>query len=474
MLTPDLTREAWADGDLSWKLRPYQVESYDAMWNAITSGTDVFVNVQARRTGKTFVTRIVATEFALRIPECNVNIAGPVGREMRKINQTVMRQILRDCPPELQPTYNKADGTYTFPNGSHIFTAGLNGDHADDQRGNDGNLNLIDEAGFVDELEYALLDIYAPQTDTSGGTNILISTPPKTPAHDFVDIKNVAERDGNYIMRTIHQTDYTDAKKDQIATRCGGVLSTTWRREYLCEFVVDSDLQIVPEWNEKYVQDVDRGEFFAFWHKYDAMDLGVRDLNATLFGYYDFKNARLVIEDEWIASGPQLTTDVIANKVAEVEARLDYRDMYRRVADNNNPLLLNDLRALHGMQFVPTSKDELPAMINELRLWIGTGRVAVHPRCANLIGCLKNAIWKDSRDGRFIGRELARTKAYGHFDALMALVYLVRNVDVHTNPIPRLHGFDPQTQFLSRHGQLIENEELADIVKLFGPKRRVA
>ncbi len=37
-------------------------------------------------------------------------------------------------------------------------------------------------------------------------------------------------------------------------------------------------------------------------------------------------------------------------------------------------------------------------------------------------------------------KELARSKVYGHFDALMALVYLVRNIDTQTNPIPKYYG----------------------------------
>ena len=446
VLSPEEIRYRWQIGDLSFLLRPHQRADYERLWDGIADpAVELFSDLESRRRGKSFKFRAIGSEFCIRVPGANVNIGAPVAKEMRKINRTVMRDVLRTCPADLAPRYDKSDGTFYWPNGSCMYTAGLNNDNADAQRGNNSHLNLLDEPGSIDELKYCVNDVYMPQTDTTGGTTILGGTPPKTPAHDHKELHDACEARGNALVRTIHESDLPPERIAQIAARYrGGVESSTFKREYECQFVVDEDLQIVRDWKREYEREVERCELFPFWRKYTSADLGVRDLHAQLFGYYHFRQGALVIEHEWIANGPTLNTRVIAEQTVNREAELGYSDP-SRVCDNNNPLLVNDLRMLHHQQWIGTSKDELVAMVNELNLWVQAGRILVHPRCRNLIGCLRNAIWKDSKDGRWIGRELGRATEFGHFDALMALVYLVRNV-VTSNPIPADYGFDPATQ----------------------------
>lgn len=74
-------------------------------------------------------------------------------------------------------------------------------------------------------------------------------------------------------------------------------------------------------------------------------------------------------------------------------------------------------------------------MVNEVRLMVQDGRIIVHPRCTQLIGCLKYGVFQDSKRNMF-----GRSKSYGHFDALASLIYLVRNLNKHENPIPAAHG----------------------------------
>ena len=89
---------------------------------------------------------------------------------------------------------------------------------------------------------------------------------------------------------------------------------------------------------------------------------------------------------------------------------------------------------MHNLTFAPTGKDQLEAMVNEVRLLVKQGRLKVDPRCDQLIGCLKYAVWTDNR------KQFDRSTAYGHYDALAALIYLVRNIDQFTNPVPITHG----------------------------------
>jgi len=105
---------------------------------------------------------------------------------------------------------------------------------------------------------------------------------------------------------------------------------------------------------------------------------------------------------------------------------------------------LQDLGLIHGIHFAPTSKDTLEAMVNELRLWVSRGRIVVSPRCSQIIGCLKFGVWNDHRTA------WERSANYGHFDALAALMYLVRNIDQSSNPVPRLYSINDDDHFISK------------------------
>jgi hypothetical protein len=85
-------------------------------------------------------------------------------------------------------------------------------------------------------------------------------------------------------------------------------------------------------------------------------------------------------------------------------------------------------------------------MVNEVRIMVGSGQIIIHPRCKMLIGCLKYGLWDKNR------KEFARNKVYGHFDHLAALIYLVRNLAKHSNPVPQEHGFDPVRSWMLHLG----------------------
>ena len=61
-----------------------------------------------------------------------------------------------------------------------------------------------------------------------------------------------------------------------------------------------------------------------------------------------------------------------------------------------------------------------------------------------MIGSLKYGVWNDRRT------EWERSTVYGHFDALAALMYLVRNIDQASNPIPKFHSVDEANTFINR------------------------
>lgn len=452
---------AWARGTLEYKLRPYQKILYDAQWKAILDpDTTKFCSNTNRRFGKSTVTLIVATEFARRLPGAMIRCGAPTAKALKKIVLPIMRQIVSDAPEEFCPKWIGQDSVWRFPNGSEIHISGVNEGHADDLRGTASNLSIVDECGFIDDPEYLINDVLMPQTLDKGGTLLVSSTPPPSPAHEYVAIAKECKADGRYIHRDIFDMGLPAATVERYAKVAGGRESSTWKREWLALFVKDEELAIIPEWKKDYVQDVEPTGLSKFWHRYVAMDTGVRDFTAVLFAYYDFRLSRLVVEDELIINGPKLTTKLLNDEMRAKEALLEgYRTpegadrCYRRVADNNNLQLINDMNSAYSLAFMPTSKDTLLAMVNEVRLWVGAGRILVHPRCKNLIGCLDDGVWKSKT---YLGREFGRAKQYGHYDALAALVYLVRNIDAFSNPVPAGHGLDPLRQWINP--KVLENK----------------
>lgn len=163
------------------------------------------------------------------------------------------------------------------------------------------------------------------------------------------------------------------------------------------------------------------------------------DKTACLFARYLFKDAKAYVERELVLEKPNFTTEKLAGDIKRICSELGYQKIYRAAADNNNPILIADLNSLHNLNFFPTTKDDLEAQVNDLRLWVGSGRLIVNPACRELIGCLKYGVWNDKRTA------FDQSKNFGHFDALAALMYLVRNIDRTYNPIPATYGMTAES-----------------------------
>lgn len=437
--------ELWRRGVLSWKLYDYQQPIYTLVWDFIQNRQHIkhVLNI-ARRFGKSHTLCLIAIEYAIRNPNSQVRFAAPTGKALRKIIHPAFKTICKDAPEDVKPVWRSSDGFYALPNGSEIHASGCDNQNYENLRGQAAHLAIVDEAGFVNELDYVVNDVLVPQTLTTKGVVIMSSTPPKTPAHDFYSMAQEAELKGAYAVRTIYENTKIDRETLALyAKEAGGFDSSTFKREYLCEFVVDSDSQLIPEWQDAYVAEPTRDEYYNYWHKYAAMDIGVRDGTALVFGHYNFREARLYIEREFVLRGQEVRTDNIARGAQAAEAALwNGQKPYRRIADNNNPILLADLGLQHQMHYAPTSKDELHAMVNELRMWVSSGRLRVSSQCEHLLGCLRYGVWDDNR------KAFARSSVYGHFDGLAALIYLVRNIDQNTNPVPANHAVSHFTHYI--------------------------
>lgn len=366
--------------------------------------------------------------------------------------------VMDDMPEDIKPKWHESKKKFRFSNGAEIQLVGLDR-NPNAGRGNYCDLYVFEEAAFIKNLKYLYSSVVVPMTMYREGARVLmITTPPQSPDHDIVDFCVKAKRENAYVELDIYKNPMvTPEMIEEYKKEC--LTETDWQREYLCQFVTDKNRAILPE---MFGYDYKRGpvtEDYKYFHKYTVMDLGVRDLNATLFGYYDFTRAKIVIEREHIMSGPEMTTPKLHKEISQIEKDLwGTQAPYKRIADNNNPLLLLDLSSDYNMYFGATSKDELPAMVNQVRRWLVQGRIEIDESCKILIDSLKFGIWNEQRS------EFARSKSLGHYDALAALMYFIRGVDESTNPIPRKITFD----------QIVDEiDETKELYKhLLGKKRR--
>lgn len=431
----------WEKGILHWKLHEAQKDLYD-IFHASDAKTVVWGC--SRRLGKSWSLITIALEQCLKFPNSIVKYVAPEQKMVRTIIKPLMREITKDCPRHLKPKWSTRDVAYIFPNGSEIQLAGTDNGNVESLRGGRAELCLVDEAGFCNDLEYTVKSILLPTMTTTGGKIILSSTPPISADHEFVEYIKTAKLKGSYGEKTIDDIPtsiMSKKQKDEYIEELGGRDSVAVRREYYVEIITDSSRAIVPEFTKeiqkKVVREWPRPPFYDC---YTSLDHGVKDLTVALFAYYDFRNAKLIIEDEFVINGPEMTTKVIADGIKAKEARLwknpftgELQKPYLRVSDNNLQLIA-DMSMEHGVHFVPTEKKHAEMALNSLRMLIADEKVIINPRCVTLIDHLENGLWNKAR-GSF-ERMVDKWKREHHCDAVDSVKYLVRNVNWAKNPYP--------------------------------------
>lgn len=457
-LKPDEVRIAWQIGELSYKLRNHQKKT--RLEGLKVHGTSLKWYLEAnRRYGKSTLFLLMLTEDAIKHPGSEYGFFAPVKEGLKDyvgdfgMMDTPIGQVFSDCPDDLRPTLD-ATLSLEFPNGSRILFRGSNNKQHRVRRGKAYRRVAIDECRDVDELQTLIDSVVIPSLFSVDGRLMMSSTPADADDHELKTYRDDAERNGWLSKSNIYECgrydplDFPAARIEQWRKETKDPIA--WQREYECKWVKDPTKTVVPEWDDVHaIETAPRDEVFAFYHKYAALDSGVTDKTAGLLAYYDFRKATLVVESEFTLQDSEVRTDRIAREFKAAEILLGYQlkhkreevqklpvneRVYRRVADNNNLILVNDLNALYDLDFFPTRKDELAAMINLTREWVKDGKIKVLRSCPELLGCLRNAVWDKKRE------KLAKSKVFGHFDALMALVYLVRNVDTVTNPVPKFFG----------------------------------
>lgn len=441
----------WRAGFLDWKLRDHQLD-IKRRRRAYTG--DIFAARMHRQGGKTWELCVDDLADAVTHKDWRILYGTYSLKATRSIVRPTIEEILVDCPRDLRPKFNNVEGEYLFPTGTTITLAGFDDGRAENYRGRKAHKINVDEGGFVARFRYVVKSVLYPMLKTTGGKMNVSSTPPPTPGHEFVDIYYESASRGGAAHKTVYD-DPTVTPEDieRFILECGGADSIHFRREYMAEFVIDETRAIVPEFFARKGLIVREPEVPPHFLPIVSMDVGYRDNTAVLFGYYDFRAAKLVIQDEVYLRGA--TTETIANAVRSKEKELwGNRRVHSRWSDTD-PRLIADLSTLHKLVFVPTQKDEKEAQINELRIWTARGKLGVAPWCRLLVNDLETGIWNERRT------DYERTKD-GHADGIDALVYMLRNAPTTVNPYPEVpDGMSHATHFIPESKQYRQADALA-------------
>lgn len=396
------------------------------------------VAVFSRQMGKSYGALAIAVEELLSRKNITICYVAPRLKQGKKIVKNNLDEILKSCPHDMKPKFDRDSSSYVFPSTkSKLELYGFNAEEIESARGPKAHMIIVDECGFMNDLKYGLRSVLYPKLNTTRGPMILVSTLPKSQGHEYWDLVKKAEFDEVLIKKNIYDCPrYTPEDIDTFAEEVGGYESVDFKREYLNIMITDEDHAVIPEATEETLSRIVK-EYMrpSYFDPYVSMDIGVKDLTGVLYAYYDFLTSKIIIEDEATFRGRSFTTANLATSIKKTEESLwGLKKPYLRIADNNNLILLNDLGIDYGISFIPTAKDNKHAWLNQIRILIAEERIVINPRCKQLIFHLKNATWNKNKT------EYERSLDGGHYDLIDALAYLVRNIAYTRNPYPKGYG----------------------------------
>lgn len=471
----EIIAELWRRGSLSFLLDSSQKELYNLFYN---SSHKVQTWLLARRSGKTYALCVLALEQCIKYPNSIVKFVSPTKTQVQNNVRPLFRSILENCPDDIKPEFKQKDYIYYFANGSEIQLAGTDNQHAEKLRGGDSHIAFVDEAGSCTDLEYIIKNIILPTTLITKGKIILASTPPIESEHDFIKYIEEADLRGSLIKKTIWDNPrITPEQLEELKQELGGEGTEAWRRECLCEIIKSANTSCVPE----FTQDLEK-EVVKDWPKppfydcYVGMDLGGRDLTVVLFGYYDFRAGKVIIEDEIVMNFAEAGNNIekLSSDIVKKEDVLwldpytnEVKKPYIRSSDINY-MVTNEIRKYSNNRvvFLPAKKDDKDAALNNLRVMIGGHKVIINPRCKTLVRHLKNVKWANKNKETF-----ARSPDDGHYDAVDALKYMLRSIVYTKNPYPANYGSNQVDSFNTPIGYKPNTNQFDVYRKIFGFKR---
>lgn len=385
-----------------------------------------------------------------------------------------MRDYLATCPESLKP---KQDGhDWVYANGSRLVVIGTDAQTFRRGRGfSRVSLDVRDEYCFYQDLDAveSALDpgLQVPGPNGLSGRALRISTPAESSAHASKLLVDAAKAQGRYErVETLYDNPRVDPEvtirrecQRLNLTREELLVSTAWKREYMGLWVTEESRAAVPAWTDENAEactlPYPRPTHFD---GYTSHDWGgyTGDPHAALFGFLDFKTAKLIIEDEDEVRG--VDGEILCNRWKAKETALwgarswdgtlfgagfyerhtkelpDFlrksvaehgpRQPFVRLADHDEQLV-GEMLQLRGYALLPAIKHDKHLAIDDLNVAIRARRIIIHPRCKRLLEQLRSTVWNEKRT------EWVRTDK-DHGDLIDCLLYMWRGVYWHHDPAP--------------------------------------
>jgi hypothetical protein len=422
---------------------------------------------QSRRTGKTTTTLVHVQEKLRQNDGWIWRWCEPWKYQAREIVMPEMDRLQSSCPEKLKFKFYRTDSFYEGPNGSRLYLRGVNDDRGESARGPYAHGITADEYGSWKDPDYIVNEVLLPQVLSTDGQVIKTSTPPRDLGHKYYDERERAAREGRFIQKIIWDFVgylYTQQQIDDICSAVGGENSPSWQREFLCRPVSDPDSLVIPEFTDENIVEDDyaRPQFPVF---YVGGDSGADDNTAILFGWYDFKQNEVVIEEEFITKGE--TTSNIVSYAKAIEAQIWGEVKPKKRVYDADKQLIYDIIADHKWSVMLPRKEDRLSAIHELRVEVQSKRFKVKRRCKNLIRQLKVGMWKDDRH-----LEFERSEGLGHLDAIAAAIYFNRSIDRQSNPVPHNFGLSRESHFITSARVIPPSSSEGALLSVFGSKTR--
>ena len=418
-------------GDLEFLLWPQQI----AIWNQLQHlprEIVEFVILCARQFGKSTVGVIYALSEAIKHRDCCILIMGPDTRQTKDIVAPKMRFLTRTAPPGLIKQM-KAENRYHVYHDldakasdyTEIIIGGMN-ENSTSQRGKTVHKILIEEIVDVGEDDFLTSlrgDLGPALSHSKDGKIIFLTTLPKYPNHPFItQTMPKAELKGALAKFTIDDNiALSQQQRDNLIELVGGLGSTDYRRELMCEVVRDKNLVCLPDFDSSLNVRVFQLPVNA-WLSVTIDWGGVRDKTCAVLHTYDYLSDLDLFWDERVFD-PNTATSVIIEEVLKMEK--DHAISGRYV--DAPPQLLIDLHQDYNYICQLPEKPDWQAALNNLNVRFGKRKALIHPRCKFLRVSAESGILNKNRT------DYDRNEALGHMDGVAAMKYAVR-MQNRTNP----------------------------------------
>jgi hypothetical protein len=471
-LNRSVQSELWRRGVLgAWKWDSTQIHMYRELEEKMRDHKRL-VLLCGRRMGKSFMLATMAIEFAIRNPNSQIKYISSTTKGIEDYLIPIFERILEDCPADILPKWIKGEKTLRFANGSRIKVFGTDAKNFRKLRGQAAHFTVLDECGFMSDLKTTVLSVLAPQSLTTGGRMIMSSTAPDTPGHDFVEFIRRARDEGSCIERTIYDRRADGSKlwtaEEEAAINAErlaesikdsfGESSPTFRREYLNDLgATDTSRAAMPHFTTELITGtsvrpgvIRRVERPLYCHKYISADIGYIDRSAWVGAYlvpgnpkaeepetfeYDEPPAGAIVVVGARQMHKTLSSDLTPHLLKFEEKHFGAEKPVARIADGT-PEQVEQLRRA-GYEVFKTLNTDPETLLDEVQKLMAKGLLIfdpTDPSVKELAACCQAAVWKKD------GKKLDRHPEWGHFDLMMALAYLVRNVRRYASPFPAGYG----------------------------------